>query len=326
MGSEEVAPLIHIGYPKTATTTIQREFFAIHPAIEYLGKPYTDPRLKDLVESLMWHDDLYYDPDALRDHLVGKERTSKRQRVVLSDERLTSFATIGHGIVARRLFESFPDARILVSIRNQHEELKSWYLQRGRRLEGPAPYGGKHVSLSNWLAHSERIYPGGVFGALNYRSVIDHYAELFGRDRVHVVLFEDFTTDRPRFAEGLAAALDLDASDCYGYLEVGDQRPRKPDRLHRYQVFRNRLLPGVAVSRFIPGAEHLKSAFKKWLKRGEGARVELPRQWLEKVDKRFANGNAELDESFDLGLHRHGYPLPKANADVAAPRPHAFPS
>ena len=58
MSAPEVPLVIHVGYPKTATTTFQQHVFPHHPEIEYLGKfipsfRYVDESMYGLVDELL---------------------------------------------------------------------------------------------------------------------------------------------------------------------------------------------------------------------------------------------------------------------------------
>jgi len=51
---------IHIGFPKTATTTLQNHLFSKHPGIHYLGKPYRDDDLTGMIRSLVMQESTVY--------------------------------------------------------------------------------------------------------------------------------------------------------------------------------------------------------------------------------------------------------------------------
>ena len=322
-----VIDLLHVGYGKTATTTLQRGLFARHPDIRYLGKrayqshgPYEDRQTKLLIDQLLRYDEIYYEPDALRDHLLRDGTIRTHPRTVLSEERFTGFLSVGRGIVARRLHEAFPDARILFTIRNQRDAVKAWYAQVGRMLVmAPKPYELKHVTFENWLEHSKRVYPAGVFGALDYWTAIDGYCSLFGEDRVHVLLFEDFVQERSTFVDALGKILDLDPETCDPYLEGVHDKPRHKERLLRYQVVREKLLPGVPLEKLVPGGKQVRDRLMRALSEGPGVAPELSERWDAEIEARCASGNARLAERFELPLVRYGYPLPSTgNPDPAS--------
>ena len=80
--------IVHLGYPKTATTTFQQHVFPNHPEIDYLGKfipsfRYRDERLFPEIDQLMTVDSLRYGGvDVLRD-LVEQQRSNCHHPVLL---------------------------------------------------------------------------------------------------------------------------------------------------------------------------------------------------------------------------------------------------
>jgi hypothetical protein len=95
---------VHIGFPKTGTTTHQKHLFAKHAQVSYLGKPYESDILKGEVLRLVMEESLTYDPAALKKHLVqpdAKERNSGKKLAVLSEELLVSASKVrDKGVVA----------------------------------------------------------------------------------------------------------------------------------------------------------------------------------------------------------------------------------
>jgi len=77
MKSERALPYIHIGAPRTATTTLQQALFSKHSQISYIGKPYRkdDPDadtarrgrlLYDLFCPIWTCDSVEYEPKAAK--------------------------------------------------------------------------------------------------------------------------------------------------------------------------------------------------------------------------------------------------------------------
>ena len=308
MATERAIDLIHVGPGKTATTTLQLGLFARHPGIDYLGKPFPDPAFKTSLDALIKHDDLWYEAGSLRD-IVGEKKVDDPRRTVMSEERLTGFHTVGHGIVARRLHRLFPEAKVLFTIRNQRDALMSRYASTGRLLlRVPEPYADRHVTSENWLKHAERSYPGGVFAFLDYWKIIDFYGSLFGKDQIEVLLFEEFVDDKRAFVTKLAKILELDADECYGYVADEHHNRRYQERLMRYQVLRQRFLPGASLQRILPEGSRARSTFSRFLKTGDAVSTQLTPEWERKVDRLYAEPNARLAAEYGLPLERYGYP------------------
>ena len=313
--------LIYVGYPKTGTTTVQMGLFDRHPEIDYLGKitsdrggPYLDTRMKTLIDELLHADDFDYDATALRRHVVDNHDRVHRI-TVWGEEGITSLRTIGAGLVAQRLHRCFPEAKVLFTIREQRKALESWYVSTARLLTGaPKPYDQRHITFENWLQHSAETYPRGAFGALDYWRTIEFYRNLFGSDRVEVLLFEDLVDDTRSFARGIGEILDLDSDECLTLLEGEHHNVRQGGRLLRYQLLREKVLPDVPLSKVLPGGTGIREKVLNLLRGGKGLDVTLPAGWAAKVERLCAEGNRLIMSNYALPLDRYGYALPGSDA------------
>ena len=140
---------VHLGYPKTGTTTLQNRFLNGNPEIVYLGIPFATDRIRQIVElDVMMKDEVEFDANASREALAGElHRLGAREnsKVVLSYENM-GFSRDNHRdrlIVARRIAEILPDARFIVTIRNQFEFISSMYKQ--------SVYAGMFINFDDFL-------------------------------------------------------------------------------------------------------------------------------------------------------------------------------
>ena len=123
---------IHIGCPKTATTTLQNNLFAQHPEIASIGKPYDsrEGELATQMYSLITKDDVNFDFNRCQ-QAISREKKSKYvdgvRVTMLSEEKI--FVSPSFEEAARRLKKLFPTAKIIVTIRNQLDLIVSWYCQ-----------------------------------------------------------------------------------------------------------------------------------------------------------------------------------------------------
>ncbi|MBS0565655.1 MAG: hypothetical protein JSR87_14640 [Proteobacteria bacterium] len=170
-------PLIHPGYHKTGTTWMQRRLFLPEHGFA----------------SLFSHEDidaLIFQPgpfsfDAGRVTALAEERHDRLGRhlvPVISSEILSGQPYIGGRdcrMIADRLKETFPEAMVIVTIREQLALLPSLYMQ--------------YLQAGGTLSH-QRFFAGrsviGNYGFdpafWDYDRFVGHYAALFGRDRMIV--------------------------------------------------------------------------------------------------------------------------------------------
>jgi len=204
--------ILHIGYPKTATTTLQDRWFG--PAhgdglIEFFGKftgeepgrPVKETRLRDVIE----------DGSQLSDTAsLSADRVN-----VFSDERMTLTNVLKqHSPYPEReqippadipeilsaVTEDISDVTILMTVRNQPSIINSTYAHYHYYLAGHAEYGTWEQYLDTILS-SERV----VF---DFDQLLAQYESQFG-DSIEVLLFEEFVNERDRFTERLATILDV---------------------------------------------------------------------------------------------------------------------
>jgi len=129
--------VLHVGVPKTGTTTLQLRLFAEHPEITYLGKPYdrpgvdeaTNTAISQLVDAVWTRTSFEYDPDAARSLLArgmqGRVDDHASGPVVLSEEALTQASGADRLLKAKRLRRLFGHCRVLITIREQLAALRS---------------------------------------------------------------------------------------------------------------------------------------------------------------------------------------------------------
>ncbi|WP_031549428.1 hypothetical protein [Parvularcula oceani] len=112
--------LLHVGYPKTATTWLQAQLFERHPRL-CTPWPTFDNRI---IEEICWCPEAQFDPARVRaafeeDAAAGR---AEGKIPVISHEVLVGDPVRGlywGDLAARRLAKVFPDARVLISIREQ---------------------------------------------------------------------------------------------------------------------------------------------------------------------------------------------------------------
>jgi hypothetical protein len=121
---------------------------------------------------------------------------------VLSNERLSgSPHTGGHDsrIVAERLKATFPDAQILIVIREQRRIIQSAFVQYVS-VGGPLPF----EQYANPPRRGRKRVPWFRFEFFEYHHLIEHYQRLFSPEAVLVLPFEQLRTDAVGFVAAIA--------------------------------------------------------------------------------------------------------------------------
>lgn len=298
--------IIHPGFIKTGTTSLQDFLFYAHPQIYPMGHPHragVDARISLGLRRIEGFDD---DPQQLHDALTTALDACPADRVaLLSDETLTADPRLT-ATVARRLHRHFPQARIVFTLRRQHDMIRSFYGRHGRVLVNtPAPYGDRHVAFDAWLEHAWRNRPAGVLGVADYARTIEIYRALFGTERIAILLLEEWTADEGAFADRLSALLGVDAATTRQLLGHRRTHAQETSRYVQYDRLRKRFpRTGRLLTQLPSGARAWGGGF---LKRGGRQRIEFPEGWEEKLAELYRPGNRELIERYGAPLREHGY-------------------
>lgn len=184
--------LLHIGYPKTASSWLQKKYFSKIENYEMIHR-------KVIQRNFLEPGAFEFDAKQTREQF----QVGSGKHLLLSDELLLGRLRPG-GVkgfvtkeVANRLKAVFPDAQIILFIRNQIEMIASAYLQYVRsggnygirKFMFPEDYEG---------SRSNRLVLLGLDYFL-YHHVIDYYKKLFGEKQVHVFLYEDLERNPKEF-------------------------------------------------------------------------------------------------------------------------------
>jgi hypothetical protein len=192
-GTQDRAPLIHIGYHKTGSTWLQEVLFS-DPTLQFellFERPEVNDRLVAPKQAA-------FDAAAEGAFFAMGIRDCGDRVPVLSNERFSGNPHSGgwdSRILADRLALLFSGARVLIVIREQQSALRSVYLQYVRE--------GGSESLRGYLAPpiaGQFRRPMFDFDFFAYHDLIDYYQQAFGRDHVLVLPYEMLRADPLGFA------------------------------------------------------------------------------------------------------------------------------
>ncbi|SDP63217.1 hypothetical protein SAMN04488061_3551 [Filomicrobium insigne] len=207
--------LVHIGYPKAASTWLQTHVFSgVVPAI----CPLRNSGRKDRAYAKSGGE-LFYDRDAFGTFVnvfqfnsTGiraqiESRTDECAPVtVLSNEGWCGHPFAG-GVTgkafAERIHAALPEATILIVVRNQPDMIVSIYLHF-------LTQEGGNLTLHEFIRPVKWVHrPSFALSHLSYMNLIHCYDGLFGRDRVVVVPFELIKRSPEAFVKPIFEAVDV---------------------------------------------------------------------------------------------------------------------
>jgi hypothetical protein len=203
--AEVTRPIVHVGYHKTATTWFQK---SVYPSVRNFAYVPRERVNRAFLDASAFH----FDPAACRDRLALPAGVPP----ILCEEALSG-TLLGGGFMgfqsaaaAERIRDVLPDARIVLFVRSQPEMISAAYLQYLRnggthgshRFLFPDDYGRARAPLPRREARFS-------FDHFEYEGLIAHYAELFGREQIHVYAYEELRKDPREFLRRLAGELEL---------------------------------------------------------------------------------------------------------------------
>ncbi len=190
--------LIHIGYHKTGTSFLQRYLFFCDPPDQFFA-PWT-VMTGEAVEHFVLTHPARFDAAAVRAEFESRLTNDSQSLVsVISHQDLCGYALYGRYYgheVAERLHQTFPTAKILITIREQKSFLRSLFSQYVRQ-EGEWP-------IETFIGTGDEP-PGYApicrLDHLEYDLLANRYVQLFGADQVLVLPYEVLKSDPIKFQQ-----------------------------------------------------------------------------------------------------------------------------
>jgi hypothetical protein len=194
--------LVHVGYPKTSTSWMQKYMFNC----EYTQFTQAIPR-NDLMPLFVWPHVFEFNVLQTKQRVENSIEAATAQGFfpVLSQERLVGGMHSGGYdvvIIANRLHDTIQNPKILLVIREQKSAIRSTYVQYVQD-GGTIPI---HYYL-NPPINKDRI-PLFDINFFNYNETIKLYYSLFGENNVLVLPYEMFMNDMGQLITALRDFLD----------------------------------------------------------------------------------------------------------------------
>ena len=309
---------IHVGYPKTATTTFQKHVFPKHPDIDYLGKfipsfRFCEEKLYPEIEKLMTTDSSQYVKSEVLQEVVERYRMQSAGKILLlSSESFIHVTAIDLGLVAQRIKDTFSPCKIIITIREQRDIIKSFYGMHGRfgqylfLCKDEMEKVRIPLSMEDWLTYSIRAYDKSFLSILHYYETIECYCHLFGRENVGVFLFEEFVEDRDTYMKKFCEFLNIDFSMTMRLVEGKHEHPN----LSRAELFYYRVMAKVLPKFRFEFATMNRSKLKLgFLGNPRKVTSRISAEWEKKLEMLYQEGNRKLISHFGLPVDLFNYLL-----------------
>jgi hypothetical protein len=213
------------------------------------------------------------------------------------------------GLIANRLYQIFYqrfDVKILITIREQKSILPSYF---GTLYTG---------SYYNFLKEMLKTPKQRVLASLFYYEVSDYYVKLFGRENVHILLFEEFVADRESYIEKLSNILNVRVD--YSLLQNKNGlniTPKNSDG--KYSVSLQVIASSLRQKTFFKYIPMDNLYFKKIALILTKIRVpfitlNITNEQRTEINKLYCQSNKRLMKRFNLDLKRYGYSIDEGDS------------
>lgn len=297
-------PLLHIGYHKTGTSWLQQCVFS-NPEAGFT-------KIAGL-RTLARANPFAFEPEGIRAEVKRKiGRAQARDLIpVLSNERLSGHPHSGgydSKIIADRLAAVFPNARVLVVIREQADMLTSIYKQYLKK--GGAGSFRQYVTAP---PDAGRM-PLFRFDFLEYHRLVGYYQELFGATNVLVLPYELLATQPDVFLEQIGGFLGVPVTGRWEHQRVNVSPSALSLSLKRHAarwIVRTSLNPSPPFEIYEANEALLRICYKLDAIVPAVLQARYERRWHRfaesEVDTRYGISNAITSKLTSIDLRAFGY-------------------
>jgi hypothetical protein len=315
--------LVHIGFHKTGTTWIQNELF-VSNSDSFIPLSTKKKGHSSLANRFIFDDKGYllnsFDNNEkairadLNELLGARDQEDENKVLVMSHERLSGnphSSGFDSSIIARRIKKVFPNAKILIVIREQSSWILSNYFQY-------LSVGGTHSLYKYLNAKYDGRRPGFSPTHIEYhRSILDYQAK-FGAKNVLVLPYELLVFDRTLFIKRIEAFIEKK-------IEIGGINFSK-----KYNVKRNHYLNYKlrSLNRFIHSSSlnnntslnkrFIRILVTKFIKLigffipisfNESFKRKLSEKIVKWSHNRYDHSNKTTQENIEIDLEKFGYSM-----------------
>ncbi len=316
--------VLHVGVPKTGSTTLQRALFSQHSDIYYLGKKVNKENelrrdcvsreIYDFLRPIIFEPNLPLDVEKnktlLRERIISEAGSDKI--IVASWESLATWPVRQHAKMLERAYSVFGPFRVMITIRNPLTWITSEYLQHveGHFVRSNRPWMGNSacIDLDTWL--KKKLLKEKSLGAIfSYGENIRLAIDLLGRQNLGVFDLENLSNNPVHYYREIHDFLGVDVSE--GLKLVNKAHFNKS--LTRGQLSHlQRIDQGSMWSKFIfrrRTQQYRGSVLDMSTDDNRPVDIALPSYWETRISDATRSDNQWIARNYELPLREYGYPM-----------------
>ena len=304
--------VFHIGPGKTGTTYLQNNIFNKLSRINNIGRPiHNTKRYRNFQDAILRDEEPFF---LEKGYEFRNEVIQSRQNypvTLVSDENLFSKTPISANI--RRLKDLFPEAEIIITVRNQLTAIQSFYLSGGYFLKG-VPCADdfnrkRQISFNEYFDFSAKYLGKSYWTRYKYKNVLKTLEHYFSKNSIHILIFEEMTKQPDLFSKSLSTILDVPSDEILMLMQKSTKLNARQSAVSmKYKKLRT-LIPIKSISRSLPGSRFIIQHIEKLISKStKGASYAYSDKQIEKVSEIFRDDNRYLIDEYGINVEQFGYP------------------
>jgi len=283
--------ILHIGYPKTGTTWFQKMFYPNVSNYTYFNR-------KEFKEKLLLPEDIFFN--------YAYEKTKNNNYIICEEKILgVNNKNLLNKQKIERLYKAFPNAEIVVFIRNQINIIESSYSQ--------------YIHSGGTMTPTELIlffFISNKIKRWNYYNYLKQYIDTFGKNKLNIFLYEDFKTNYNEFIKDFISKFNLDIKQNIlnkkvnkSYTSIMLKTARFTNKFSKTQIDFNR--PDEVNYIDIPYLHQISHKIYSKLNIGKPFNLQknINKFIFNRLYDYFIDDNKKLAKEFNLDLKKYDYPM-----------------
>ena len=303
---------IHVGVPKSGTTFLQRFVFnnIQNTKFEELNNfNFSDSEnlpCSSLYEYIFGSNQIMYSEEVNRkifDNVRNHFESPGINKYILSRESLTHHE-YNHELIVKKLKFLFPNAKIIISIRNQKEILFSkflWHLKSWNHVF----YAKKNNSFNKFIVNefSDKNYKFRIRNSINYHNVIKNYEKYFGQENILIILYEDLKNNKNKLINKLEDFIGEKVKSKIDSKIIVNQSISLLN--HYFNYFRQLFIPSI-INLFLEKIINFQNFF---IKNKFKFKNNLSEKNIKIIESYYSKYNSYIFKNYDKDISKYNYPL-----------------
>lgn len=319
---------IHIGLSKTATSTLQNQFFSNHSEIEYLGKYNLEQLQSNTIFYNEYATNLF---KQIQEKDINNNRATALKQIfnkkilpeldsnkllVVSSEGLATGSLPNRIRRANNFNALFGTCKIMIMLREPLDLIESLYFQklkeynlRDHKLWQRCP---NCFSIEQWLKTHWQTSLSGPLWHLDYYQTIDAYTKIFGKENIGIFLFEQLKENPSAFLDNICKFVGIDAQHNLDIFNNSQHNQRwNEDNMDRLKAIQSSFIRSLKY-RFTSYTQKKNALGQDEINRigsNNKATTKIPNSWKMRIQEYTRPGNRIIMNKWRLPLNKYNYPI-----------------